>query len=85
MTRRRVENGVQELWFYLRAELHKAADRLKSATAGDATLAEQIDAMLEDTGDMHRSVGSRSLSALKQLPALMAHQFVCRFHSRKKN
>ena len=65
MTRRKIANGVTELWFYLRSELNKAADRLRAAGggAGDGVLA-SLKSVLEDGADMQRYVVRRRASIL---------------------
>ena len=56
-TRRKIANGVTELWFYLRSELNKAAERLRAvgAGAGDGVLT-NLKTVLEDGADMQRYV-----------------------------
>ena len=60
MIRRKVANGVTELWFYLRAELHKAAERVKGSAGGDGGLApglvDQLSTVLQDGADMQKYV-----------------------------
>ena len=78
VTRRKIANGVTELWFYLRSELNKATDRLRAAGAGagagagDGVLA-NLKSVLEDGADMQRCVLRSSTSILRSLSPLSGH------------
>ena len=74
VTRRKIANGVTELWFYLRSELNKAADRLRAAGggAGDAVLA-NLKSVLEDGADMQRYIIRRRASILQLVTPLTSH------------
>ena len=74
VTRRKIANGVTELWFYLRSELNKATDRLRAAGAGagDFVLA-NLKSVLEDGADMQRCVLRSSTSILRSLSPLSGH------------
>ena len=74
VTRRKIANGVTELWFYLRSELNKAADRLRAAGggAGDGVLA-NLKSVLEDGADMQRYVVRRRDCILQLVTPLTSH------------
>ncbi len=56
MSRRRTVNDVREQWMFVRHELRAAADRARRAGDGTSAAAEQLDSLLEDTGEMYRWV-----------------------------
>lgn len=51
-SRRKVDNGVQEMWFYLRSQLGK----LKETLANDSPTKKKIDTILENGADHSRLV-----------------------------